>query len=144
MGETPVESIVLAILFVNVFLQTYELIYHFTFPVYLNYFRLPFLNGDAIRYIVLEVIMLLPLLLVMKNLKMRRLSLMFVFIFAIVWAEWILCGFPQYFSVGYFYPVFLPAVDPYHLSLYLNFGSKVVLACFFASLLQTHKTPPLG
>jgi hypothetical protein len=138
-GRAPVESIVLAVLFVNVFLQAYELVYHFTFPVYLNYFRLPLLNGDAIRYIVFEVIMLLPLLLVRKNLKLRRLSVMFVFIFAIVWAEWILCGFPQYFSAGYFYPVLLPTNDPYHLSLYLNFGSKVALAAFFGSLLGTKK-----
>jgi hypothetical protein len=139
-GRAPVESIVLAVLFVNVFLQTYELVYHFTFPVYLNYFRPPFLNGDAIRYIVLEVIMLLPLLLVRKNIKLRRLSVMFVFIFILVWAEWILCGFPQYFSGGYFYPIFIPTNDPYHLSLYLNFGSKVVLAGFFASLLRSQKT----
>jgi len=139
-GAAPVESIVLAALFVNVFLQSYELIYHFTFPVYLNYFKLPFLNGAGIRYIALEAVMLLPLLLVRKNLGMRRLSMMFVFIFAIVWAEWILCGFPQYFSSNYFYPVLLPTNDPYNLSIYLNFGSKIVLAGFFASLFHSQSS----
>ena len=34
------------------------------------------------------------------------------------------------------YPKILVASDPYHASLYFNFGSKAVLGVFFISLLR--------
>jgi hypothetical protein len=137
MGTPIGQAIVLAILFANAFLQAYEIIYHFTFPVYLNYFRFPFLNGDGIRFLFLDGIMLLPLILIKKYLSATRLTWLLLVLFLLVWGAWILYGFPQYFSQGYYFPRLLEASDPFHTSLYLNFGSKALLACFFASFLQS-------
>jgi hypothetical protein len=133
---TPIgQAVVLAILFANAFLQAYEITYHFTFPVYLNYFRFPFLNGDGIRFLFLDGIMLLPLVLIKKYLSLTRLTWLLLVIFLLVWGAWILYGFPQYFAEGYYFPRLLETSDPFHTSLYLNFGSKALLACFFASFL---------
>lgn len=135
-GVSRGQSIILAVLFANAFVQSFEVIYHFTFPVYLNYLKPPFLNGDDIRYLALEGVMLLPALLVRKHLRFGFLSTLLISFFAFGWVLWVLYGFPQYFAEGLFYPQILPASDPYHLSLLLNFGLKAILALFFASLLQ--------
>lgn len=127
-------SIVLSILFANVFAQTFEVIYHFTFPVYLNYFRAPYLNGDDIRYLGLEGTMLLPVLLVRRTLRFGKVSAGLLLCFAVTWGIWILYGFPQYFATATYYPQVLRSSDPFHLSLILNFGSKAMLAAFFGSL----------
>ena len=129
------QSIVLAILFANVCLQTYEVVYHFAFPVYFNYFKPPYFVTDDVRYLAFEGTMLLPIVLVRRRLKFGPWSKILLTFFALIWAVWILSGFPQYFVTGYFYPTVLPAPDPYRLSLVLNFGSKAILILFFASLL---------
>lgn len=135
-GRDRLTSTVLALLFVNVFLQTYEVLYHFSFPVYFNYFKWPFLDGDSLRYLAGEGVVLLPILLVRSRLRFTRIGAGLVALFVLIWGVWILFGFPQYFAPGYFYPQFLASADPYRLSLALNFGSKVVLAVVFASLLE--------
>lgn len=127
-------SIVLSILYVNVFVQAFELVYHFTFPVYFYYFRPPFFGGNDVRYLLLEVIMILPIFLVRKQLRFGLLSKVFAIAFVGVWTIWILFGFPQYFSNSLYYPQILTSPDPYRLSLSLNFGSKSLLAFFFGSL----------
>jgi hypothetical protein len=133
-GVAHDQSIILAVLFANVFAQSFEVIYHFTFPVYFNYFKFPFLNEDTVRYIGLESTMLLPILLVWKHIRFGIVSALLLLSFAVTWAAWILYGFPQYFTQQSYYPVLFLTNDPYHLSLLLNFGSKVILALFFASL----------
>jgi hypothetical protein len=52
---------------------------------------------------------------------------------------WILYGFPQYYYSGYAFPQILTTSDPYNLSLWLNFGSKALLAALFVSLLEPLK-----
>ena len=129
------ESFVLSILFANAFVQSFELIYHFTFPVYLNYFQPPFLSGDAIRYLVVEGTMLLPILLLRKHLRFGVLSAFFLLCFVATWTVWILYGFPQYFTNVFYFPRFLSSQDPFHLSLWLGYGSKAMLALSFGSML---------
>lgn len=130
------ETIVLALLYANSFAQSFEIIYHFAFPVYLNYFRFPFLTGEEVRYLVFETAMLLPLMLVRRFLRVKTESVILITIFAIIWAIWILHGFPQYYVAGYYYPRVLITGNPYALGLILNFVSKTILAAFFASLLN--------
>ena len=154
------ESIVLSVLFANVFVQTYELIYHFTFPIYLNYFLPPFLNSDDVRYLVVEGTMLLPILLVRRHLRFGSLSSGLLLCFIASWAVWILYGFPQYFTNAFYFPRFLSSQDSFHLSLWLGYGSKAILALLFGSTvwhpalrkspgsrwhytLTTDSTPPL-
>ncbi len=140
-GVNQGESIILSILFANVFAQTFELIYHFTFPVYLNYFHPPFLTGDSIRYLALEGTMLLPILLLRKHLRFGVLSAGLLSCFVASWAVWILYGFPQYFTDVFYFPRLLSSQDPFHLSLWLNYGSKAILALFFGSVVW-RPTPP--
>ena len=133
-GVSAGESIILSILFANVFAQTFEIVYHFTFPVYLNYFRPPFFDGSDVRYLVLEGVMLVPVFLVKRHLRFGALSAGLLTCFLVAWTTWVLFGFPQYFTGSFYFPRFFVASDPYLLSLYLNFGSKTILALFFASL----------
>ncbi len=130
------QSMVLAVLFANVFAQTYEVVYHFTFPVYFNYFSPPFFSGADVRFAALEAVVMMPVFLVRRHLRFGRLSALLLLLFAGIWSVWILYGFPQYFAVGTFYPRVLSSADPYHLSLLLNFGSKTVLALLFGSLVH--------
>jgi hypothetical protein len=132
-GRSWVDSVVLGALFSNAFLQTYEILYHFTFPIYTLTF--PFLAGADVKFLVVELSMVLPLLLVRKELSFRRTSAIPLGAFLLVWVIWILYGFPQYFSSGFFIPPLLHTSDPFHLSLALNYGSKVILAVFYAALL---------
>jgi hypothetical protein len=133
--HTP-DSVILSILYAASFVASYEVIYHYTFPVSLNYLRPPFLGGQEIRYLVTNGVMILPVLLMTKHLKVKRTGLILLTAFVATWTTWILYGFPQYFANGYYYPVFLKTEDPYTLSLRLNFGSKVLLAAFFGSCLN--------
>ena len=132
-GVNHGESIVLSILFANVFAQTFELIYHFTFPVYLNYFQPPFLNGDDVRYLATEGTMLLPILLLRRHLRFGILSAGLLICFVTSWTVWILYGFPQYFTSAFYFPRFLSSQDSFDLSLWLGYGSKAILALFFGS-----------
>jgi hypothetical protein len=132
--HTP-DSVILSILYAASFVTSYEVIYHFTFPVYLNYLHPPFLGGQEIRYLVTNGVIILPVFLMTKHLKVKRTGLILLTAFVATWTTWILYGFPQYFANDYYYPIFLKTEDPYTLSLTLNFGSKVLLAAFFGSCL---------
>jgi hypothetical protein len=136
-GRGELNSVVLGALFANAFLQTYEIIYHFTFPIYsLQY---PFLQGADVKFLIVDLTMVLPLLLMRKELSFKRVSAYALGLFVLSMIVWVLFGFPQYFSnVFYIQPV-LHTGDPYHLSLALNYGSKVILAVFFLSLLKVRR-----
>ena len=138
------DAVIFSILFCNAFLQSYELIYHFSYPVYFNYFMPPFLTGNDIRYLVLGFLPILPVFLMRKHLSFKKTSLVTLTVFVVIWVVWIMYGFPQYFSDEYFYPRILRTDDPYTLSMVLNFGSKVVLASFFTSLLKIGSIGFLG
>ena len=131
------DAIILSILYCNVFLQSYELLYHFSYPVYLNYFKPPFLSGEDFRYLILGSLPILPVFMLRKHLSFKKASIVALAVFASIWIVWIMYGFPQYFSSDYFYPRILKTDDPFTASLVLNFGSKPVLALFFVSLLDT-------
>ena len=83
--------------------------------------------------------MISPILLVHEHLRFKRTSATLLSLLFTVWVVWILYGFPQYYYSGYAFPQFLRTSDPFHLSLWLNFGSKALLAAFFVSLLEPLK-----
>jgi hypothetical protein len=138
-GYTDVKSVVLGVLFANAFLQLYELIYGLTWSLS-GLINDPFsVTGTDVRTYLLWLIMISPILLVHEHLRFRWTSAALLSLFGAVWVAWILYGFPQYYLSGYFFPQILKTSDPYHLSLWMNFGSKALLAVFFVSLLEPLK-----
>jgi hypothetical protein len=119
------KSIVLGVVFANAFLQVYELIYGMTFALSGALSGPPSVSGTELRTFILWVIMISPILLVQEHLRFKRTSAALLLLLGTVWAAWILYGFPQYY--------------PYNLSLWLNFGSKALLAALFVSLLEPLK-----
>ena len=130
-GYSETKSFVLAVLFANAFLQCYELAYNVSFGV-------PFTGTEA-RSIILWLIMISPVILVHEHLTFGRAFGLVLVLLAASWSVWILYGFPQYYLSGYFYPQVLHTSDPFHLSLWLNFGTKALLAALFATLLDPGK-----
>lgn len=138
-GHSEMKSVVLGVLFANAFLQCYELVYGLTFGLSAALGDPPTLTGTDVRTFILWLIMISPILLVHDDLRFKRISAALLVIFFAVWGVWILYGFPQYYYSGYAFAQVLKTSDPFHLSLWLNFGSKALLAVFFVSLLE-----PLG
>jgi len=136
-GRGRGESMVLGALFANAFLQAYEIIFHFTFPLYS--LRPPFVQGVDVKFFIVEVSMLLPLLLMRKDLTFKKTGIYALGLFIASMLIWVLFGFPQYYAEGYFYPPVLHTDDPYHLALAFNYGSKLILAAFFGTLLKLRK-----
>jgi hypothetical protein len=139
-GYTEVKSVVLGVLFANAFLQCYELAYGLTWSVSALVNDPVTLTGTDVRTFLLWVIMISPIVLVHEHLRLKRTGVLLLLLTALVWALWVLYGFPQYYLSGYFFPRYLQTSDPFHLSLWLNFGSKALLAVFFVSLLEPLKT----
>jgi hypothetical protein len=138
-GYSEMKSVVLAILFANAFLQCYELVYDLTFALSAALNDPPVLTGTEVRMYILWLIMISPILLVHEHLRFRRTSAALLFLTGAIWAVWILYGFPQYYYSGYAFAQVLKTSDPFHLSLWLNFGSKAMLAVLFVSLLEPAK-----
>lgn len=138
-GHTEMKSIILGVLFANASLQCYELVYGLTFGVSAVCCVDPAVTGAEVRTFVLWLVMVSPILLVHEHLRFRWTSAALLLLTMSVWAVWILYGFPQYYRPDYFFPQFLKTSDPFHLSLWLNFGSKDLLAAFFVSLLEPLK-----
>jgi len=130
---SPTRSVVLALLFANAFLQSYEIIYGLSF--------LPAMTGAELRTIILWFLMVSPLVLMRDYLRFKWTTSFFLLaLFAMVWAVWLLFGFPQYYSEGLPFAPILRTADLYITSLWLNFGSKAILAAFYASLLEPLKS----
>jgi hypothetical protein len=138
-GYTEMKSFVLGVLFANAFLQCYELAYGLTWALSAVVNDPVTLTGTDVRTFLLWAIMISPILLVHEHLRFKRTGAVLLVLTAAVWTAWILYGFPQYYLSGYFFPRYLDTTDPYHLSLWLNFGSKALLAVFFVSLLEPLK-----
>jgi hypothetical protein len=138
-----IDSIIFGILFPAAFLSTYEIIYHFSFLPSPTSSILSQLGAD-LRYLATEGVVILPLILLRKSLVFRRISGALLIIFGAIWIVWLLYGFPQYYISGMPYPPVLKTSDPWHTSLFYNFGSKTVLAVFFASILKMSYAKELG
>ena len=138
-GYAELKSIVLGVLFANAFLQVYELIYGLTFVLSGALSGSPALSGTEVRTLVLWIIMISPILLVEEHLRFKWTTAVLIVVLGGVWVAWILYGFPQYYYSGYAFPQILTTSDTFQLSLWLNFGSKALLAALFVSLLEPMK-----
>jgi hypothetical protein len=138
-GYTEIKSIVLGVLFANAFLQCYEVIYGLTFGLSAVLSDPPTVTGTDVRTFILWIIMISPIILVHEHLRFKRTSTALLSLVGAVWILWILFGYPQYYYSGYAFAQVLKTSDPFHLSLWLNFGSKALLAVFFVSLLEPLK-----
>jgi hypothetical protein len=142
-GMKKSDAIVFAILFPAAFLWTYEIIYHFSFPLGATSGAVTQL-GNIARYVATAGLPTLSLVLLRKELTFKRISAFLLGIFAVMWIFWLLYGFPQYFINGavnggkwlIYSPPILKNTDPWDTSLFFNFGSKTILAMFFASILK--------
>lgn len=130
------KAVVLGVLFANAFLQCYEVLYGLTFALGAVLGDPPTLTGTDVRTFVLWLVMISPILLVREQLRFRWWSAALLALTGAVWVAWVLFGYPQYYYSGYVFPQVLRTSDPFHLSLWLNFGSKALLATFFLSLLE--------
>ncbi len=138
-GYGEMKSIVLGVLFANAFLQCYEVAYGLTFGLSALLRDPPTVTGTDVRTFVLWLVMISPILLVHEQLRFKRTSAVLLSFTGAVWIVWILYGYPQYYYSGYAFAQILKTSDPFHLSLWLNFGSKALLATFFVSLLEPSK-----
>lgn len=137
-GYSELKSMVLGVLFANAFLQCYEIVYGLTWGLSALISDPP-VTGTEVRTFLLWLVMASPIILVREHLRFKRTSAALLGATGVVWLAWILYGFPQYYVSGYFFPQVLETTDPYHLSLWLNFGSKALLAALFVSMLEPLK-----
>ncbi len=131
LGTAPAKSAIMAALFANAFLQSYEIVYGVFLPTF---------TGEQLRTAILWVLMVAPLYLIKDKLRFGLASKLMLTTFALVWTLWLLYGFPQYYLTGFRVPPVLRTRDPYQLSLWFNFGSKAVLAGFYATLVEPWET----
>ena len=133
-------TIIYSGLYCGAFLLSYEIVYHFTWPVYLDYFHYPYgVNLTNLEYLALRLpLVIVPLYLMRDSVRIARVSVGLALAFVVTWTVWILTGFPQYFTLGtlYYQPI-ISISDYWNASLVLNFGSKLVLAGFFLSTVLT-------
>jgi hypothetical protein len=135
-GYTEMQSMVLGVLLANAFLQTYELAYGMTFAGIALFGDPPTVSGADVRVFILWLVMISPIFLVKDQLRFTRTSSLLLALTGLVWTLWLLYGFPQYYLPGFATTPLLKTSDPYHLSLWLNFGSKGLMGAFFLSLLE--------
>jgi hypothetical protein len=143
-GYADLSSLVLGVLFANAFLQCYEIVYSLTWDLSgvvkvlggFTYDPPSSFTGTDLRMLLLWLVMASPILLVRQHLRFSALSAVLLSLTGVVWLVWVLYGFPQYYLTGYFFPQVLKTADSYGLSLWLNFGSKALMAAFFVSILE--------
>ena len=114
----------------------YELIFHYSFPVYLNYFRPPFIDLSDLRTGITLGISAILIVVGHKYLRIRGNYplLISALIFVGLWIFWLGIGFPQKFSEELFFPRFLPIDNAQNLAWSLNILTKIVLAVSYLFL----------
>jgi len=138
-GFPEATSAVLAVLFADAFLQVYEVLYNLTFGLASVVNDPVTVSGTEVRMLLLWGIMILPAYLVLGSLRLKRLGVAALALTAILWVVWILYGFPQYYLTSYSFHQYLLTDNSFYVSLWLNFGTKALLAVFFVSLLEPTK-----
>lgn len=114
----------------------YELIYHYSFPVYFNYFSYPFDFNDLYTPIFAGGLALL-LVVAHQHLKIRgnRLFYASAGLFVILWAIWLAIGFPQYFEQRTYITPLIQLEDAVDYSFPFNAATKASLSITYISLL---------
>ncbi len=107
----------------------YELVYHYSFIGYLNYFRYPFFQFSDTSTLLMDGA--LSLLVIVGHKYIRTKSNYFLWssliIFLILYSTWLLLGFPQYTDRTFQLPRLLVVEDPFAAAFILNRFSKLFL-----------------
>jgi hypothetical protein len=129
----------LGMLFCSVF--GWEAIFHYAFPVYLNYFKFPFINFQESN-IYLPAGIFLSLFIAHQykhgNIYMNKHAKICFILFIMLFAFWILNGFPQFIKLGVvYYPdvVNIGLKDSYLGILLLTYLDKILFTLIFVFLL---------
>lgn len=138
-SDLEVTLSILGILFCSVF--GWEAIFHYTFPIYLNYFKFPFINLQVSNaYLPIGIFLAWFIayqykqgsIYISKYVKVCFLLFITLFIF------WILNGFPQFFKLGVIYYsdiINIGLKDSYLGILFLNYLDKILFSLIFIFLL---------
>jgi len=113
----------------------YELIYHYSFPVYFNYFRFPFFDFNDAHTLLLEGATSLLVLAGYKYARLRGNNVFWLLVLAFfaTYTAWLLIGFPQ-FDGTFTLPRYLQVGNPFFAGYILNRVSKLLLCLSWVAL----------
>jgi hypothetical protein len=107
----------------------YELIYHYSFIGYFNYFRYPFFQFSDANTLLVDGALSLLVVVGHKYIRLKGnyLFSLFMLIFGILYVTWLLMGFPQYVDHTFQLPQLVEVANPFATAFYLNRLSKLSL-----------------
>ena len=114
----------------------YELIYHYSFIGYFNFFRYPFFQFSDASTLLMDGTLSLLILVGYKHISVKRNYVLWglLLIFVALYATWLLLGFPQYTDRTFKLERFLYLEDPFPAAFLLNRFSKLFLCIAWVSL----------
>jgi hypothetical protein len=107
----------------------YELIYHYSFISYFNYFRFPYFQFSDANTLVMDCALSLLIVAGHRHMRLRRNYLLWISIslFMILYGFWLIIGFPQYADRTFQLPVLIAVEDPFGTAFFLGRISKLSL-----------------
>jgi hypothetical protein len=117
----------------------YELVYHYSFVGYFNNFRYPFFQFSDANTLLVDGALSLLVIVGHNYIKLNRNYLFwsFILIFGILYATWLLLGFPQYVDRTFQLPRLIVVADPFSAAFILNRLSKLSLCISWIFLYST-------
>lgn len=119
----------------------YELVYHYSFPVYWNYFRPPYFDLSDFRTLFMNTSLSLLILVGRDFIKVRGnvLFIAFMSLFAATYGLWIAIGFTHPDGSSYT-PVLIEVENPELVGFVLNRLSKALHIAAWVSLYYHHQS----
>ena len=107
----------------------YELIYHYSFIGYFNYFRYPFFQFSDASTLFMDGALSLLVIVGHKYIRMKSNYFLWssIIIFLILYSTWLLLGFPQYTDRTFQLPRLIVVEDPFSAAFVLDRFSKLFL-----------------
>jgi hypothetical protein len=132
--DIEVFSIALATTISSIWL--YELIYHYSFIGYFNFFRYPFFQFSDASSMIIDGALSLLILVGYKHINVKRNYPLWglLLVFLILYATWLLLGFPQYTDRTFKLDRLIFMEDPFPAAFFLNRFSKLFLCLAWVSL----------
>jgi hypothetical protein len=118
----------------------YELIYHYSFASYFDYFHYPFFDANDTNTLLLDGATSLLVLVGYKHIKVRGNYCfgLLILAFSALYAGWLLIGFPQY-TGAFELPQFIKVDNPFLIGYLLNRLSKLSLCLAWVALYSRPK-----
>jgi hypothetical protein len=107
----------------------YELIYHYSFISYLNYFQFPYFQFSDANTLIMDCALSLLVVVGHRYIRLRRNYLLWISfsMFVAFYGFWLLIGFPQYADRTFQLPVLIAVKDPFSAAFLLGRFSKLSL-----------------